>query len=300
MVVKNILRGFGSTIQNKKMIAIYYLTNLFFAFLLMIPLRFMIDKSIGSAVMGEKLISPMEMNFVFEFLIKNDNSIAGIRGLVILVPILFWLSGLFLSGGAFAAFIHHGKFQSSMFWGDSGKYFGRFFRLFLWSIPVFIVFYCFQFIETGIQYLIYGKDPYESVTYWGAWIKIGLSYLGLLIAYFIFDYSRIQIVMFDMRSAMRALIEGLKFTFKHFGKAFGISLIYFILGGIILALYNLISDSILDKNFLMIILLILIQQIYMVIRTIFRLALYGSQSFFFKFFNSTETDDILSNTSTSI
>lgn len=231
------------------------------------------------------------MDFVFEFIIKNQNAITGIRGLILIVPIIFWLFGLFLSGGAFGTFIHRHKYEASYFWGESAKYFGRFFRLFLFSIPIFILFYSLQFLETAVQYLIYGNDPYQSVIYWGGWIKIAIGYLGLLIAYLIFDYARIYIVMFDVRSARKAIWHGFKFAFKYFPKTLGISFTYFILGISFLIIYNIIADSIFDRNWFLIAALIIIQQIYMIGRTTLRLSLYGSQSFFYKHFNTIEIED---------
>ncbi|MBI5477079.1 MAG: hypothetical protein HY964_10140 [Ignavibacteriales bacterium] len=290
MIIKSILNGIESAFRNKKVIIIYYLINLIGGFLIMIPLRFIIGKFIGYTVMGKEIASSMDIDFVFEFIIKNQNAIAGVRGLIIFVPILFWIFGLFLSGGIFSLFIHHGRFQSSQFWGDSGKYFGRFIRLFLWCIPLFIIFYCIQFAVTGIQYLIYGNDPYQPIAFWGEWIKIGMGYIGLIIAYLVFDYSRIQIVMFDIRSSRRALMEGFKFTFKHFGKTFGISIFYFVFGAAVLFLYNILSSSNSERNLLLILLMIIIQQLYIIIRMILRLELYGSQSYLFKYYNTSVTE----------
>jgi hypothetical protein len=246
---------------------------------------------VGKSTMGNNLISGTDMDFVFEFLIRNQNAITAERGLILIVPIIFWLFGLFLSGGAFSTFIHRQKYESSYFWGESAKYFGRFFRLFLFSIPIFILFYSLQYLETAVQYLIYGKDPYQYVIYWGGWIKIAIGYVGLLIAYLVFDYARIYIVIFDVRAARKAVWHGFKFAFKHFPKTFSIAFIYFVLGISFLLLYNLISDSISDRNLFFILTLIIIQQFYMLMRTVIRLALYGGQSFYFKYFNTIETEE---------
>lgn len=257
----------------------------------MIPIRFFIDRMVGQSTMGSNLIPGTDIDFVFEFLFKNQNAITGVRGLILIVPIIFWLFSLFLSGGAFSTFIHRQKYETSYFWGESAKYFGRFFRLFLFNIPIFILFYSLQYLETAVQHLIYGKDPYQSVIFWGGWIKIAIGYIGLLIAYLVFDYARIYIVMFDVRAARKAWWHGFKFTFKHFPRTFSIGFIYFILGILFLVLYNLISDSIFDRNIFLIVTLIIIQQFYMLIRTSLRLALYGSQSFLYKYFDTIEAEE---------
>jgi hypothetical protein len=291
MILKSVFTGIRLSFKTKRMIALFYLSNLIFGISLMIPLRFLLERMVGKSTMGNNLVSGTDMDFVFEFFTVNQNAITAERGLILIVPIIFWLFGLFLSGGAFSTFIHKQKYESSYFWGESAKYFGRYFRLFLFSIPIFILFYCLQYLETAVQYLIYGKDPYQYVIYWGGWIKIAIGYVGLLIAYLVFDYARIYIVMFDVRGARKAVWHGFKFVFKHFPKTFSIAFIYFVLGISFLLLYNLISDSISDRNLFFILTLIIIQQFYMLTRTVIRLALYGGQSFYFKYFNTIETEE---------
>lgn len=165
MIVKSIFSGFKSAMKNKRMVALFYLANLSFALVVMLPFRFLLDKIIGNSTMGENLAGGIDFNFVFELIINNPAGLSWMNGLIILVPILFWLCGLFLSGGAFSTFIGHRRFEAAHFWGESGKYFWRFVRLFLLAIPVFILFYSVQFLETAARYIIYGDDPYQSVVY---------------------------------------------------------------------------------------------------------------------------------------
>ena len=219
----------------------------------------------------------MDMDFFFELLIKQSSTLFSLRGLFLFVPLVYWLFGLFLSGGAYTIIIADVRYSASIFWGGSAKYFGRFFRLFLWSIPVFAVFYCIQFIEIGTERLIYGSDPYQNIIWWGAWIRIGIGYIGIILYYLVLDYARIDVVINDETKMRRSLWYGIKFMFRNFFKTFSLTLILFLFGIIVLVIYNPIADSLHAPSGLIIFILFVVQQIYMFIRMILKLTLYSSQ-----------------------
>jgi len=139
MILSSIKYGFNQTWQNKRMALIYYLANLFFGVILMLPFRSILSKFIGTSLMGEKLSGRMDLDFLFEFIKENSNFFSTYTVLFLVLPTAHWLLTLFLSGGAFSVFTSGENFTSPLFWGSAVKYFGRFIRLRLWSIPVFAI-----------------------------------------------------------------------------------------------------------------------------------------------------------------
>jgi len=277
MVLTSLKSGFTCTWENKRMVFVYYLVNLIFALIIMLPMYFLLNRIAGSTLMMGKMAGRLDMDFFFELLIKQYTTLFSLRGLFLFVPLVYWLFGLFLSGGAYTIFISDVKYSPSVFWSRSAKYFGRFFRLFLWSIPVFAVFYCIQFIEIGVERLIYGSDPYQNIIWWGAWIRVGIGYIGILLYYLVLDYARIDIVINDETRTRRALWYGIKFTFRNFFKTFILTLILFLIGIAALVIYNPIVDSLHAPSGFIIFILFIVQQIYMFIRMMLKLTLYSSQ-----------------------
>lgn len=277
MILSSIKTGISLTWQNKRMVLIYYLANLFFGIILMLPFRSILNKFIDNSMMGEKLAGRLDMDFFFEFLKNSPNIAPTYLGLLLIVPAIYWLFNLFLSGGALSVFISEERYSSSLFWNSAVKYFGRFIRLVLWSIPVFIILFGATYIWNGIERLVFGKDPYQYITYWSGWFQMGLRYIALIIYLMILDYARIHAVTNNELRMRISLWQGIKFVFKNFGKTFGIALLLFLAGIIGLIIYNPIADLFSAPYSIVILVLFLWQQVYVVFRMVVRLSLYGGE-----------------------
>jgi len=277
MILQSLQSGWQMVRANKRLIAVFYLANLSFGLLLMWPLRAMLKDFIGDSMMGEKLGGALDMDFLFEFIKHNEQAGAVFYGLVFIVPAVAWLFTLFLSGGALAVFAQGEKYEPALFWGGAAKYFGRFCRLALWSLPVLAILFCLQYLESGAQRLFFGKDPYQNITYWGSWIKVGLRALSFLLFGMILDYARIHAVLNDERKMRVSLRASLKFIAQNFLSTFGLALLLLAVGGLALVVYNPLANGLAAPSGVVILLLFLLQQFYMLFRATLRLTLYASQ-----------------------
>lgn len=277
MLWSSLKSGVAQVRTNQRLLWVFYLANLFFGLLMLLPLRALMQDFIGDSTLGARLGGNLDMDFLLEFLKYRDSAVSIFMALVLLVPAANWLFTLFLSGGAFAIFASGGKYEAALFWGSAAKYFGRFLRLVLWSLPIFALLFCVQFLETGLQRLFWGKDPYQNITYWGGWIKVGLRAISFLIFGMILDYSRIHAVLTDDPKARVSLQHGLKFVFGNFLQTFGLGLLLLAVGAGVLLIYNPLADSLNAPNGLIVFMLFLAQQFYMAVRTLLRLTLYASQ-----------------------
>lgn len=277
MILSCLKSGIRRMWENKRMVVTFYAVNLLIGLLVTLPFRNVLGSFVGHSLTGEKLAGRFDMDFLFDFLTNNKGAVDAITGLIFVAAALYGLAGLFLSGGAFTVIAGEGGYSASVFWGSAARHFGRFFRLFLWSVPVFAIFYCVQFIETGIVRLVFGGDPYQNVLYWGGWVRLGLAYIGILFYTMAFDYARIYLVLHDERRTRFAMWQGTKFSFTHPFKTFGLALTVFVTGAIVLVIYNPIADLLIAPHALVVILLIIVQQLYMVFRMGLKLTLYASQ-----------------------
>jgi hypothetical protein len=277
MILNSLKSGFAQVRANKRLVAVFYLTNLFFGLLLLMPLRAILRDFIGNSQMGAKLGGPLDMDFLFEFFKHSGEVVPAFMGLILIVPAANWLFTLFLSGGAFATFAGGGKYNAAFFWGNAAKYFGRFVRLTLWSAPVFALVFCLQYLEPGVERLIFGSDPYQNLTYWGGWIKVGLRQLGFLLFGMILDYARIHAVLNDEQKMRVSLVQGLKFAFGNFLPTFGLAFLLLAVGAAALVVYNPVANSLSAPNAMIVFMLFIWQQIYMLFRMTLRLTTYSSQ-----------------------
>ena len=259
------------------MIIVFYLANLLFGLVLMLPFRAVLDNFSGKTLMGAKLAGRLDMDFLFDLLTHNQNMVSIFTGMVLVVPAVYWLFSLFLSGGAFSVLVKGEKYSAAMFWNGAATYFGRFFRIFLWSLPVLGILFCVQFIETGLERLIFGKVPYQNISYWGGWVKFSLRTLSILLFGLVLDYARIHAVLTDEKRMRVSVWQGIKFAFGNIGRTFGLTFILFLAGAVVLVIYNPISNALAAPNVLVVIALFLLQQTYMMFRMTLRLTLFASQ-----------------------
>jgi len=287
MILTSLQPGWQMVRAHKRMLAVFYLANLFFGLLLIWPLRAMLKNFIGDSMMGGKLGGALDMDFLFEFIKHNEQAGSVFFGLVLIVPAVAWLFTLFLSGGALAVFAQDEKYTPARFWGGAAQYFGRFCRLVLWSLPVLVLLFCLQYFESGAQRLFFGKDPYENISYWGGWIKAGLRALSFLLFGMIFDYARIHAVINDENKMRASLGAAIKFVSQNFLATFGLAFLLFAVGALALVIYNPLADSLAAPSGLVILLLFLLQQFYMLFRATLRLTLYASQLHLYRGLEST-------------
>ena len=262
---------------NKRLLIPFYLTNLFSGLLVMLPLYFALDDFIWKSTMRQQIGAAMDYNFLFEFLHYGSSGIAATQTMVTFVPLVYWIVALFLSGGALIVFARGDKYSPIVFWGGSAAIFGRFIRLFLMALPVLAVLFCLRYLESLAEYIIYGSDPYEYIMYWGAWVKLGLGFIGLILYGLIFDYARIHLAITDNRKVRKSLLAGIKFAARNPAKTLLLAFILFAAGGLMVLIYYLMSGLFTAGNWFGLALLILWQQLYIICRMALRLTLYSSE-----------------------
>ncbi|HEX9653816.1 MAG TPA: hypothetical protein VGA99_08900 [bacterium] len=269
--------GFLQIWKNKRLVSVFYLANLSFGLIIILPLRAIIDDFVGYRLMGADLAGRLDMDFFFEVILHKDSLIDVSLAMVLVVPAAFWLFLLFLSGGAFAILAASEKYSPASFWGNSATYFGRYLRLALWSLPLLAIFMALPFLVTGAVRLLFGKDPYQDISYWGGWLRVVLGFVATLIFGIIFDYSRIHTVRTGEHKMRVSLWHGFRFALGNLKYTFGLAALLFVIGGLILAIYYPIANLLSAPMVLVVTLMFLTQQLYMVVRMVLRLTLYASQ-----------------------
>lgn len=277
MTIQSLKAGFAQISSNRRMIIVYYLTSLIFGLILMTPLWSSLRSFVGASEMGRILAGNFDWDFLFEFIKNTPNLISTLLWLIVLIfsVHIFW--SLFLSGGAFAVFVSGEKYTPAAFWGGAASYFGRFVRLAAWSLLLALALIFLQFLPDLVQRVIWGKDPYQNISYWMGWVKIGFRFLCFLFFKLVLDYARIHTVMTGERTMRFSFLEGLSFATKNFFAAFGLSLLFFLAGALLLLLYNPLANSLSAPSSFIVFLLFVLQQLYMICRKTLELALYAGQ-----------------------
>ena len=284
MVFKTLRAGFYRMWQFRRILVIYYLASLLFAIFAMIPARTFLSNYLGDSLWGERLANGADMHLILEFLLNADGFLPVVMVALVLASLFYWLGLLFLSGGAFSLYCHAERYQAREFWGQAGAFLGRFIRLGLYTLVVLALgIAAIQLITRGLQHLIYGSDPYSTVTYWWKWFTVAVQYIWIVTVGLSFDFARIYAVRTDARGMFGALRYGLGFVFSHLRRTLTLVLTVMVLIAFIaLFLYNQVIGLLDGGGGILTFLMILLQQAYMLFRNVLRLGLYASEVFIAK------------------
>ncbi len=271
--------------QSKKMLLIVYLINLLFGIVMVMPFRQAIAQFGGHSLLMQQMAGRFNMDFLMDFIVHEQNDLV-IWGSTLLVgTILYQLLQLFLSGGIYAVFLQQGQYTSETFWGNAARYWGRFIRLFLWSLLLLAAIWGIVLFMKGFQRLIWGKHPYETVIYWNKVFRIVLLQLLLIVYFMVMDFSRLITVHRNLTQMRRALTEGLRFVKQHPFTTIGLGIIFQILTALALLVYNPIANILHSPAWAVIFLLFVWQQLYMALRLTLRLTLYAAETAYLQNFS---------------
>lgn len=270
--------GLNQMWSNKRLLLPFYIANLFFGLLIMLPFAYTLDDFVGPSLMRQKIGQAMDYDFIFEFLHYAASGLSTVTGMIMIIPFIYMVVSLFLSGGAFLIFAGKEKYTPALFWGGAAAFFGRFVRLALMALPVLAALFCLRYLVDLFQWLFYGSDPYEYAIYWGAWFKMALGYLGLILYGLIFDYARIHLVITAGRKVRQSLWRGAGFAFANLFKTFGLAFVLFLIGWAMVLLYYFISHIFAAPGWFLMVLLVIIQQLYIIMRLALRLTAYAGQT----------------------
>ncbi len=282
MVWKSFVNGARQMWSYRRLLAIFYLVNLLAGLLVAVPARSLLSRVAGRSLMGRVLADQVNMDFVFELFRYHAAGTRLVLGMFLFVTVLYALVQLFFSGGALAVFHSGQSYRSDLFWGSAGAYFGRFVRLALWALPVLAVLFLLQYVEKGLERLIFGSDPYQYITYWGGWIRVGLRYLSFILYLMVLDYARIYAVISGERRMRLAVWRGLKFTFRNLGGTLLLALLLLAVGWLGWLIYGPVAGLLGSSAAAVILFLFLWQQIFMAFRMGLQLTRYSSEMILYK------------------
>lgn len=267
--------------RNKKMWFILFGIQFIFALLLLLPLRSQLDKLIGHSLLGQEVLRGIGANVFFEFITHHSQTASLEFTLLLVVGLIYLVMSIFLNGGILGIFTKENNvFSAIQFFGSAGQYFGRFLRLFLFSVVfIFIVF----FIDKGFGALfrtISGDSEPLQVTF--RMLRILILLFLIFFINMTFDYAKIRTVFQERRDILRTGLRSWSFIFQNLGKTLGLYYCVVALGLIFFVLYTVAGKYITVSTSIGILLLFLWQQAYALGRIWVRLLFFSSQVTLYK------------------
>ena len=220
-------KGFVTANKKAKMLVYLWLVNFLFSLILVAPFYSLLQKDFSRSLIGERLIQGIDMLWLGDLVYKYQDVASLFLGWTLVPAILFLLLYIFLNGGIIGRIVAgEEKVNFSSFFGDCGKYFWRFLRVFLISLIGYIL--VVGILGRVISALTKALTKNASTQ----WTLIIASFLRLLILLLLFsvikmffDYVKVGLAAEQSKKALRGTLLNFAFLGKRFFKAWGLFLL---------------------------------------------------------------------------
>jgi len=228
--------GTRETVRLGRVIFTLWAANILFSLLAVLPLAWLIDKDLAHSFWGNE-VRGFDFLWVGELIYRFRDLPPLLGGWFLGVAGLFFIASVFLNGGVVGRLVERARVTPSVFFSDCGHFFWRFVRLFLLSLPVYIV-----GIGLVSRILSAALKPIvdSAPTEWVSLIISNLKFLAVVLIFsmiqMLFDYAKVRVVVDNSYQVLRSLGRTVGFLLRNFGLAWGAYLLVsvsFILGFVV-------------------------------------------------------------------
>jgi len=262
--------------EYRNMIFLLYGIELILAFSLVIPLQNQFVKMIGYSLLSREILQGFEMNVFIEWAVHWSKGASTQLDFILLIGLIYLVLSIFLQGGILgtiirdeeASFLNH-------FFGNAGHYFNRFFRLFIFMIPLVFMIIMINASLGALLKWIAGDS--EALRFLSNVFRLILTLILFLFVKMVFDYAKIQTVFRERMRMLKTIYEALAFVWRNLGKTL---FLFYLIGflGLAILLVQMGVSKMIHPTTVGIILLFIWLQIYILSRMAIRVLLFVSQT----------------------
>jgi hypothetical protein len=292
----SVLRSYGNGVKRAfleiKMVTVLWLVNFMSASVIYFMVSKYLGDKIGNRLVASNFLEKFDFMTFFELLTHEGQGLSWILYTALILAFMYYWVSLFLHGGILFVLKSRGLIGSAengkmrfapMFFQGAGKLFGRFFRLTIYSLLLWVSFGAFYFILNLVLKPLEAGGTNEQAMFYLFWVRAGIILFLYFLIRMIGDYARIQIVVEDSRAVFKSLIQAIGFVFRNLIKTLLLYYSMLITGAVIFGVYWIVQKMVPTQTLLPILIAFLIGQIFILSRGWLKIALQAAQLHFFTF-----------------
>lgn len=204
MIVKSIIQGFIDVFQRKKLIFIFWSLNVLISLLFLFPYISKFNRFFSQRVASQILEKANEYTYLMEFFRYSSGSLASTGRLLLLGKLIVMVFSLLLSGGIISIFLGKRPLTTRDLLTESGRFLVRIILLSLVHLIILFSLVSFSIIIYLPVSLLLPSAFVENTYFYFFLGWVVMAFLFILLAFLLFDLSRIQLVYQDQSSVLRA------------------------------------------------------------------------------------------------
>ena len=228
-IIKSYRKGIQEATLRPNMAVVLWMINFFFASVIYFLFSAMLKAAFGKSLLAADLLQKPNMDVLLEFLTSSGTSLGMLVTAGLVLVVLFFLAGIFVTGGILQSLVHQRDHEgfAQVFFAGGGKFYGRFFRLSIYSLILWIPGIIAYMIINGLLGILTKNPLNEQRTFYILLLRIAIALFLAFLIKMIMDYARIRIATQDSRSVLRSLLEAAGFVFRKLVKTLAL---YYLLG----------------------------------------------------------------------
>jgi hypothetical protein len=285
--LESYFRGIKRATAEGKMVWLLWLVNVLFASFLYFSFSDILNDVLSYRAAAQNFLKTFDMNIFFEIITHHREGIDTIISFAILLFFGYLLASLFLNGGILFTLVQSKKPDEKrrlgpLFFEGGGKFFGRFFKLLLYSLILWMG----AIIIASIFHMI--LNPFteggtnEVLLFYLILIRVMIALFLAFLVKMIVDYARIKIVVEDSSNVFLSLFQAMGFVFRRWGKTLAIYYLFVLTGAAIFIIFWLVQKIVKTHALLPILLGFLIGQIFILSRGWLKVAFQAAQMDYFQ------------------
>jgi len=245
-ILKSYSLGIRQASSQGKMVLVLWVFSLLFAAVVYFVGAGYFAGALGQSELAGNLLKQFDTGLFLEMLVHNQAPLGMIFKVIVVLAFLYYWVSIFLTGGILHVLLspnesmgnepRRRRFASAFFQG-AGRYFGRFFRLEVYSLILWVGFFFFQLVFNLAAKPFTSDGTNEKMLYYVFWVRVGLSLALIFLIRMILDYARIIIVRADTGRVLRSLWDSVRFVFKRLFRTLALYYILLITGAVIFLVY---------------------------------------------------------------
>jgi hypothetical protein len=289
-VLKSYYEGIKEATVQAKMVFILWLVNFLFGSVIFYLFFGAFYRAMGRSAVAEDLLMRFDFNFLVEFMFNHRESITTIFSSIVVLTLLYLLVSTFLFGGILFSLTLRlkpshlegdGRKFAQIFFQGAGKFFGRFFRLMVYSLLLWIAsLILFVFVNLFINSFA-GWKAGEKAFFYSLWLRLGIAFFIFFMVRMILDYARIKIAFEDSPKVFHSLLEMINYVLKKLGKTLALYYLLLLTGVVFFAVLWALKSIIPQNSFITIIIAFVVGQVFIACQAWLRIAFQKAQLVFY-------------------
>jgi hypothetical protein len=287
-VIKSYAKGIKGAAAEGKMLLLLWLFNVLFASVIYVQFSDYLRRVFGASGAAANFLKSLDFNIIFEMLTFEGAGLSTIVSLAMFLALLYGVFSLFISGGILQTlFVRRGddpagaaddkRRLAPVFFRGAGKFFGRFFRLFLYSLVLWAIAAVIMMFPVMTLGAVVQNSTNEALLFYLGLATVGLGLFLIFLIMMIVDYARVRLVVEDSRAVLKSLLRSIGFVFRRFGKTLALYYLFLLTGAAVIALYWLVDSLIKTHSAVLILVAFLFGQVFILARAWLKVGLQAGQ-----------------------